>query len=527
MIYNLMKRKKRYHKKYKFTYIKITVSTLFLCMLAVKGYSPFRQEGDNLFRLWVNGREVGTLGDADRAEELLVQARRNVAVMSDELVFLEAELSVEGEEVLWGAPDREEEVLRNMQSVLENAVRDNGSRSYSLKINENVVNLSSLEEVKRLLQTAIDKYDSEGKFVVELVRDMGRDVPVMTARVADGSRQEAEQASLGAGIQAFFSGDMGRQDVEGRITFEDYGLGIREMGFSEEIEIAESYLPEGRLTPFGEAVDMVLKEQDTPVVYEVVAGDVLSEIAIKVDVPMDKIVEMNDILEDENSILHIGDELVITVPRPQLSVTRVEEKYYEEIYEADIVYIDNDSWYTTKTEVLRQPSAGFRKIIADVYYENDKEVDRQILKEEIVMEAVAKVVERGTKVPPTYIKPVSGGRLTSGFGGRTAPVAGASTNHKGVDWAVPTGTAVYASCGGTVSKAGWGSGYGYVVYIEHEDGRQTRYGHLSKVQVKVGQKVRQGEKIALSGSTGNVSGPHLHFEILINGSQVNPLNHLN
>lgn len=96
-----------------------------------------------------------------------------------------------------------------------------------------------------------------------------------------------------------------------------------------------------------------------------------------------------------------------------------------------------------------------------------------------------------------------------------------------MDWATPTGTPVYASCGGTVAKAGWGSGYGYVVYINHEDGRQTRYGHLSKVLVSAGQKVKQGDKIALSGNTGVSTGPHLHFEILINGSQVNPLKYLN
>ena len=119
------------------------------------------------------------------------------------------------------------------------------------------------------------------------------------------------------------------------------------------------------------------------------------------------------------------------------------------------------------------------------------------------------------------------GRISSPFGYRSAPTAGATTYHKGVDWATPTGTAVNASCGGTVAKAGWGSGYGYVVYIDHPDGRQTRYGHLSKVLVSVGQTVTQGQKIALSGNTGVSTGPHLHFEILINGSQVNPLNYLN
>ena len=234
----------------------------------------------------------------------------------------------------------------------------------------------------------------------------------------------------------------------------------------------------------------------------------------------------SETLENENSTIRIGDKLIITVPEPELSVERVEKNYYEEIYDADIIYVDNDSWYTTQTKVLQQPSAGFRKVVANVSFVNDKEVSREILKEEIVMEAVPKIVERGTKIPPTYIKPISGGRLSSSFGKRTAPTKGASTYHKGVDWAVPKGTAVFASCGGTVARAGWGSGYGYVVYINHSDGRQTRYAHLSKVLVKVGQTVNQGERIALSGNTGVSSGPHLHFEMLIGGKQVNALNYL-
>ena len=169
---------------------------------------------------------------------------------------------------------------------------------------------------------------------------------------------------------------------------------------------------------------------------------------------------------------------------------------------------------------LQEPSAGRRKVAAVIEYKNGSEQSREILKEEIYADAVPKIVERGTKIPPTYIKPLSGGRLSSGFGGRKAPTKGASTNHKGVDWATPIGTPVVASNTGTVVTAGWVSGY-------HADGKQTRYGHLSKVLCKVGQTVTQGQKIALSGNTGRSTGPHVHFEIRINGTAVNPLKYLN
>ena len=143
----------------------------------------------------------------------------------------------------------------------------------------------------------------------------------------------------------------------------------------------------------------------------------------------------------------------------------IQKVYYEESYEADVIYVDNNSWYTTKTKTLQEPVAGYHKVVAKVTYRNDEIIAKEEIKEEVVVEAVPKIVERGTIVPPTYIKPLSGGRLSSKFGKRKAPTAGASTYHKGVDWATPTGTSVVASSGGTVVKAGWGGSYGYVIYF--------------------------------------------------------------
>lgn len=497
---------------------------MFLCLLFLKGYATYEETGENIFHITLNGQDMGTLDDKDRIDELLLQARKNVAAESEELVFMQADMTVVGEQALWGETDSEEDVARRMEEALRASIQETLHRSYTLKINEYIVNLASVEEVRGLLQAAIDKYGNNGKFQVELTNDGEREFNVLTAQVVAASEQTEEdwQAYTQAGVQSYFSGLNGAQETEEPTEFEDYELGILAMDFSEEIEVVETYLPESQLTDLEQAINLVVMEQETPSVYEVVSGDTLSEIAIKVNIPMDTIVAMNDSLEDVNTMLQIGQELLITVPEPELSVTRVEEEYYEESYDADIVYIENDNWYTNQTVVHQQPSAGFRKVVADVSYVNDKEVGRQILKEEVVMEATPKIVERGTKIPPTYIRPISGGRKSSGFGRRNAPTKGASSYHKGVDWATPTGTPVYASCGGTVVKAGWGSGYGYVVYINHEDGRQTRYGHLSKVLVSVGQHVKQGERIALSGNTGVSTGPHLHFEILINGVQVDP-----
>lgn len=526
-----MKKEKRSYKKYKFTYIKTTLFTLFICLLFVKGYIPFESTGENMFHVTVNGQDVGTVYKEERAEELLLQARRSIASESGELVFMEAELSVSGEEILWGQVDEEQAVLAQMEKVLRGSVIETRRRSYTLKINNFMVNLASLDEVTHLLQAAIDKYDTEGGFAVNLAYDNNREFNVLVPEVGStfaADDAEHENDSFQGGIASVLAQPYTERVIEGEKDFEDYELGILSMNFDQKVEIVETYLPGNLLTPVETATERVIMEQETPSIYKVVSGDTLSEIAININIPMDKIVEMNDSLDSVNATLQIGQELVITVPEPELSVTRVEQKYYEESYEAEVVVIDVDDWYTDHIEILQQPSAGFRRIVANVTFVNDKEVSREILKEEVVWEAVAMVMKRGTKIPPTYIRPISGGKQTSGYGMRPRPnVAGATANHQAIDWATPTGTPVWASCGGTVTKAGWGGGYGYVVFIDHVDGKQTRYAHLSKVLVKVGQKVNQKDRIGLSGSTGASTGPHLHFEMRINGKPVNPLNYLN
>lgn len=514
----------------KITYIQVTAFVWFLYILLFGELLRFEETGDNIFHIQVNGREVGVLQDAAQIEDMVVAARKEIAGEYSELLLMDIDVSCTGEELLWGTVDEEETVYKAMKEVLRGSIIETMHRAYTVKVNEFVVSLSSIDEVVSLLQTAVDKYDAEGKFEVHLHQDTDREFSLLVADIAKKEVTESLGETGGrpsAGMQTVLGELYTSGGPEKELDFEDYELGILEMSFPQEVEIVETYLPKSRLMSLDQAVEQVIKEQETVTTYEVVAGDTLTGISLKVNIPMDQIVAMNDTLEDENSILHIGDELIITVPEPELSVVRTEESYIEEIYDAAVIYIENNSWYTNQSVVRQQPSAGFRKIIAVSTYENDKLISREIIKEEVVMEAVAKVVERGTKVPPTYIKPLNGGYASSGFGPRKAPVKGASTYHKAQDWAVPTGTPIFASSGGTVVKAGWGSGYGYVVYINHEDGRQTRYAHLSKVLVSVGQKVKQGDRIALSGNTGITSGPHLHFEMLINGVQVDPMKYIN
>jgi len=526
-----VRKRRKEHKYLKFTFLKYTVATLFLCMLFVRGYVPFEREGENLFHVKVNGIEVGSVDDPAKAEKMLWEARYQIQSGKEGFTFLEAELEYTGEEMLWGYVDSESYVKANMMQVLQSSVQSALRRSYTVKVKDYLVNLGTQEEVEQLFQAAIDKYDDSGEFQVKLMHDSNREFSMFTTVVDHKGEESAEavltEMPMEAGAEVYLTPRGRVYDEPVEKDFDDFEYGVLSMDLAETVEVIRAYLPANQLSSVDEAIEQLVKEQDVPVEYTVVSGDTLSEIALKVNVPMDQIVEMNsDLLDSVNSTIHVGDKLIVTVPEPELSVLRTETKYYEEIYDEDTIYIENTDWFSNQQVVRQQPSAGFRKITVEENYVNDQVVERVILKQELIKEAVPMIVERGTKVPPTYIKPISGGRISSPFGKRNSPTKGASSNHLGVDWATPTGTSVVASCGGTVSKAGWASGYGYCVFIEHEDGKQTRYGHLSKVLVKVGQKVRQGEKIALSGNTGVSTGAHLHFEIRVNGTAVNPLNYV-
>jgi hypothetical protein len=128
----------------------------------------------------------------------------------------------------------------------------------------------------------------------------------------------------------------------------------------------------------------------------------------------------------------------------------------------------------------------------------------------------------GQLTPPIAGSPT----ISSLFGPRAQPTAGASTDHQGIDYAVPVGTPVLAAGAGTVIFAGVQSGYGNTVVIDNGNGVTTLYGHLSSIGVSVGQSVSDGDQVALLGATGTVSGPNLHFQVDINGVPVDPTTQL-
>ena len=525
----------RHHKLVKYIHYSVMICTALFISLTAPGLKKYNKdaEGTNLVSVYMNGTLVGTVNDTSHIDSIVRNARKRIARENTGLVLIKADIVLRGSSEVFGTTNTDEEIEEAVYNLmLENAVHTKES-AYEVKINRYTVNLKTADEVLALLEAAKNMYDEENTYSVDLVLDPSRELDVLTTEMtknedrveeADAENEEQDVFPKAGFAQKF------QQFYEEANEYEEVGfpLGIIKIDFNEKVEVIKTYVDSEDISTLEEAIAEVTKEQEKSKIYVVESGDTIGEVAQKNNISVSELIAMNaGVIESENTMLHVGDELKVTAPEPELSILKTEEVYYEEYYNAEVQYIDNDEWYTTEQKTLQQPSEGFRKVIADITYKNNEKLTTNIVYENVVAEAIPKIVERGTKVPPTYVYPISGGRLSSGFGKRKAPKKGASTYHKGLDFAVPTGTAIRASCGGVVTRAGWGSGYGYCVYIKHPDGKETRYGHCSKVLVKAGQTVKQGEKIALSGNTGVSTGPHLHFEILVGGSQVNPLKYLN
>ena len=299
--------------------------------------------------------------------------------------------------------------------------------------------------------------------------------------------------------------------------------------FAEDVEIRQEYVPTSEIMNLGYIAELLYSTKTAEVTYEVKKGDTWSQIAAKNDMTSAELLALNPGYNINK--LQIGEVLTLSASVPYLTMTVVKQERYLDDVSYNIEYTDSADLYQGDYKVTSKGEYGKADVMAKATYVNGEETERTILSSVTLKEPVTEYRLRGTKVRPTWMptgsfrRPTSG-RISSYFGGRKSPGGIGSTNHKGIDIAVPRGTPIYAADGGTVTYSGWMSGYGYLVQIDHGNGYVTRYGHNSSLTVSVGQHVYKGQQVARAGSTGNSTGNHCHFEVRYNGVAKNPLNYL-
>ncbi len=305
--------------------------------------------------------------------------------------------------------------------------------------------------------------------------------------------------------------------------------GTISVSFAENVEVKEEYVPTDSLMNLGYVAETLYSTKTAEVTYTVAKGDTWSEIAEDHGLSSKELLALNPGYDIDK--LQIGEILTMSASVPYLTMTVVQQEHYVDSVAFDVEYTESPDIYVGDYKVTSAGEFGAADTVANVTYVNGQETERTVLSSVTLRQPVTEYRLQGTKPRPTWLPTGSfrwptTGRITSRFGGRSSPGGIGSTNHKGIDIAVPRGTPIYAADGGTVTYSGWMGGYGYLVQIDHGNGYVTRYGHNSSLTVSVGAKVYKGQQIARAGSTGNSTGSHCHFEVRYNGVAKNPLNYL-
>ena len=298
--------------------------------------------------------------------------------------------------------------------------------------------------------------------------------------------------------------------------------------FVKKVEVRQGLYPSGpngSIRSLGEIRLLLDKEERGKKIYTVVSGDDPLKIAAKNGITLDELKAMNPGVDVS---LFPGDELLIANSVPYLGVRVTETIRYEEELEYEITQRTDPDHDIGYYQVVQQGEKGVREVTAEIIMTDGIETDRNILNTTIVKEPVNQIVVVGGNRPLKVIPKDSSGRVASGafqwptVAGRINPGFLGYWGHTGSDisWGGCYGSPVLASADGTVVASGWRGLYGYCVVIDHGAGMQSLYAHCSALYVSAGQQVSQGETIAAIGATGNAYGPHLHFEIRVNGTPV-------
>ena len=365
----------------------------------------------------------------------------------------------------------------------------------------------------------------ENEMADAIIQSAGDQIGEGTALYLDGELTAV--CSDGDALRAYFTSRLEPYEVP-----DDPNVSV---GFNKQVTLEDGLYFKDSLQDYADVEKALSDVKQAQKVYTVKTGDTLWDIAHKNDLTFRELCALNTNFKgeplNEKSSIREGDELIVTKEEAALEVriTRIETREEEVAFAIETTKSNEYTKGTTK--VLQEGQNGLRRVtFQNVYDTNNVLVEQTILSTEVIKEPVNKKVVQGTKKVKSSTKFITGSgqfiwpvpnyrNCSRWYGGR----------HRGVDICAPAGTPIYASAGGTITKAGYnkagaGTGYGYSVIINHGGGYSSVYAHCLSLTVSAGQTVKQGQLIGYVGSTGRSTGNHCHFEIRLNGSYIPPQN---
>lgn len=299
--------------------------------------------------------------------------------------------------------------------------------------------------------------------------------------------------------------------------------------FLQQVEIVEVRVKPEEIESLEAAKEKIYAPEEEAVEVEVKSGDNFWNLAKANHISVSELEILNPTLDPEK--LFPGDKLIVKPFNPVLDVIIELENTIVESVPFKTESRKNNNLYKNQKKIIREGIEGQKEVVYHITLLNGYQSSLEVKDEKSLKEPINALVEIGTKTTVSRggrinFGVVSGKRISSYYGFRIHPITGRRIFHDGLDIAANQGNSVYAYSEGRVVEAGWNGGYGYCVLIDHGNNLKTRYAHLSKINVRIGQRVGTGHPIGAIGSTGNSTGPHLHFEVIQNGQTKNPLNYL-
>ncbi len=298
---------------------------------------------------------------------------------------------------------------------------------------------------------------------------------------------------------------------------------VKDVSIVEKVEIVKKEMALSQIGDKEEIYEYLITSTEEVRTHTVEVGESLWTISKIYGLELDDLIEAN--MEINPDRLQIGDIVKLVVPKPVLTVATTREvEYIEKIkFESETEY--DDGMYKTDRKTKVKGESGEKLVTANEIKHNGILYEKEVLMEEVVKDPVTEVIIKGTKEPPKTValgifQMPTRGTITSRYGMRSGRM------HYGLDIGAKTGTQIKAADGGKVTYAGYNGAFGNLVEIDHGNGYKTKYAHCSAIHVKVGDKVFAGQHIADVGNTGRSTGPHLHFEVILNGKNQNPANYV-
>lgn len=484
----------------KSSYIFLSILAFAISIIAIilESTSYVYYEAQNIYRVYLNGKSIGIIESKQELEDYVNQKQETIKQKYNvENVYIPQGLKITKETTYNEKTQTPQEIYNKIENEED------------FTINGYTVTITELKESEK---------DEQGETSTQKIKEY--------LYITD---ETILREAIDEVIKSFVD-DQEYEDYLNEITKDKTTLGesIENVYIKEQISIKKGKIPaNGQIyqTKQELAQYLLFGTNDKTKTYKVKEGDSVQSISNKNEMSTEEFLIANQDITDENALLYKGQEVVISYINPKITIVEETHSVKKETIRYKTIEKTDDNLMPGHYEIIQKGKKGTSKVTRKIEKQNGKITEALIVSTEVLSEPINKIVKTGSSVDWAW-PTVSNYTITETFGYVLRSDIGETVarSHDGIDIAgLGCGSPIYAANSGTVIQAGWNSGLGQSVQINHGNGIVTVYAHLNSVYTSVGQTVKKGQKIGAMGNTGYSFGCHLHFQTEKNGTLFNPM----